>query len=128
ADQMCLQHLLVAGEAEDQRDVDADALGEAVGHGGQTCVGRRDLDQDVGAVDQPVQHTGLGQGAGAVVRETGRDLDRDHAVDSAGGVVDRAQDIGGTPYVGAGEQAQRLCGGGAEVGELGQLAVVGGAL
>ena len=53
---------LVALQREDQGHVDADALGQALGDGRKPGLGRRDLDEQVGPVDQPPQRLRLGDG------------------------------------------------------------------
>ncbi len=58
----------VALQREDQRHVDADALGERGGDRRQAGLGRRDLDEQVGPVDQPPQRLGLGDGLVGLVR------------------------------------------------------------
>jgi hypothetical protein len=68
-------YFFVPGKGEDQGDVDADALGEAVGDGRQACLGCRDLDEQVRSVDQPPQLTCLGDSGGGVMRQAGIDLD-----------------------------------------------------
>ena len=67
-----VHHLAVAVEREDQRDVDADALGQACGDRRQARLGGRDLDEQVGPVDQPPQRAGLGDGRPAC-SSTGRE-------------------------------------------------------
>ena len=75
-----LGDLAVALEREDQRDVDRDARGDRVLDRLQALDRRRDLDEEVRAVDQLVQALGLGLGGLGVVREVRVDLERDPAV------------------------------------------------
>jgi hypothetical protein len=90
---------VVALEAEDQGDVDADALREHLRDRRQPCLGRRDLDVEVGTVDEPPQRLGLGHGAVAVVGDPRVDLDRHAAVDAVGAVVDLPHDVAGPAHV-----------------------------
>ena len=57
-----VHHRVVAGQGEDQRDVDADPLGQARRDGRQPLPRGRDLDEQVGPVDQPPQEARLGDG------------------------------------------------------------------
>ena len=108
AGQECLDHLGVAGEGEDQRDVDADPLGQAGGDRGQALPGCRDLDEQVGPVDQPPQRAGLGDRAAGVVGDPRVDLDRHPPIHAAGCLVHRTQHVARLPHVGRGQLPQRL--------------------
>ena len=58
-----VHHRAVALEGEDQRDVDADPVGDGGRDGGQAVHGGGDLDEHVVAVDGVAQRLGLGDGA-----------------------------------------------------------------
>ena len=103
-----LHDLVVAGQGEDQRDVDADPLGQARGDRGQALPGGRDLDEQVGPVDQPPQRPRLGDRGLGVVGEPRVHLDRDPPVHAVGRVVDRPQDVAGPAHVERGQRPQRL--------------------
>ena len=75
-----VHHLLVAVEAEDQRDVDVAALGDHLADRGDAGGGAGDLDHQVRAGDLLVQRARRGLGAGAVVGQAGIDLDAHEAV------------------------------------------------
>ena len=92
ARQVGLDDLVVAVEAEDQRDVDAAALADHLADGRDALGGGRDLDEQVGPVDPRVEVAGRGDGALGVVGQGRGDLERDEAVAAVGRVVDRAQD------------------------------------
>ena len=98
----------VALQREDQRDVDADALGERRGDRRQAGRGRRDLDEQVGPVDQPPQRLGLGDGRVGLVGQPRVDLDGDPAVDAGARVVRRPHHVAGPAHVVRGEHARRL--------------------
>ena len=57
--QVCVHHLAVPLDREDQRDVDRDAFGECRSDGRQPRLGGGDLDQQVGPVDDLPQLDGL---------------------------------------------------------------------
>ena len=83
----------------------------------------------VRAVHQPGELLGLGDGRRGVVRQARVDLDGDPAVLAAGGVEDRAQDVGGVADVRRGDHADGLLDrdlAGGEVGELLLVAVAAG--
>ena len=119
-----VDHLGVAPPGEDQRHVDADALGQALGDGRQAGDRRRDLDEQVGPVDKPPQLAGLGDGLLGVVREAGVDLDGHPAVDAVGGVVGRAQHVAGPAHVEGGDHAEGFLDPDATHGEVMDLPVV----
>ena len=116
---------VVARQGEDQRDVDADALGQARGDRGQSLPGGRDLDEQVGPVDQPPQRPRLGDRGLGVMREPRVDLDRHPAIHAVGRVVDRPQDVTGPAHVEGGQRPQRLPGIDAAGGQVPQLRVIG---
>ncbi len=116
-----VHHLAVALQREDQRDVDADAQADGLGDRRDARLGGRNLDQSVGAVHQPGQLLGLGDGRLGVVGQPRVDLDGDPAVLAAGRVEDRAQDVGGVADVRRRDHADGFLDGhlaGREVGEL----------
>jgi hypothetical protein len=93
--QVCLNHLLVAGEREDQRDVDRAAASGHLFDGPDSGVGCRDLDQEVRPGDHGTEHGGLVDRGGSVVGQVGVDLDRDTAVSAPCSLPDRSQEIAG---------------------------------
>ena len=115
----------VAVDAEDQRDVDADALGEDLGDRGQPGEGRRDLDEGVRAVDEPPQTARLRDGGGRVVGQARVDLDRDASVRAAAGVVGRAHDVAGPPDVVRRQRTHGLLHGDLALGQVPDLVGVG---
>ena len=94
----------VALQREDQRHVDADALGQRRGDRRQARLGRRDLDEQVRPVDQPPQRLGLGDGLLGLVRQPRVDLDGDPAVDAGRRVVRRPHHVAGPAHVVRGQQ------------------------
>ena len=94
-----VHHPAVAVEREDQRHVDADALGQGPRDRGRPSIGGRDLDQHVGPVDGGAQLLGLLDRPVGVMGQPGLDLDRDLAVDVAGGLPGRPEDVAGLPDV-----------------------------
>ncbi|MPM31910.1 hypothetical protein SDC9_78467 [bioreactor metagenome] len=116
-----VHHLLVAGDREDQRHVDADALGDRRGDRRQPGGGRRDLDQHVLAIDEGVQLLRLGDGRIGPVRQAGIDLEGDAAVEALGGGVQVGEEVaGGADVVGGGDPDHTLdvLAGGLELGDL----------
>ena len=116
-----LHDLAVALEREDQRDVDRDAGGDRVLDRLQALDRGRDLDEEVGAVDELVQADRLGLGLLGVVREVRVDLERDPAVLAVALVPDGAQDVAGVADVVLGELPEDLLGivvGGAQLTDL----------
>ncbi len=73
-------HSLVLGQREQQRDVDVQAVLEALEDGRDPLPGARDLDEHVGAVDGREQPVRLGHRTTGVAGEVRRDLDADEAV------------------------------------------------
>ena len=88
---------LVVGQREQQRHVDVDAGGNRLLDGGHALGRPRDLDEDVGPVDPPPELRRRPGRRGRVVGHRRRQLERDEAVQVAGGVVHVAQLIGRAP-------------------------------
>ena len=99
---------VVARQREDQRDVDADRLGQAGGDRRKPLARGRDLDEQVRPVDRPPQCPRLGDGGPGVVSEPRVDLDRHPPVHAARRVVDRAEDIARPAHVERGQRPQPL--------------------
>jgi len=114
----------VALPGEDQRHVDADAFGQALGDGRQTGDRRRDLDEQVGSVDEPPQLAGFGDGLLGVVGEVGVDLDGHSPVDGVGGVERRAQHVASPAHVRGCDHAEGFLDPDAADGEVADLPVV----
>ncbi len=121
-----VHHGLVPLEGEDEGDVDADARGEGLGDGRQPLAAGGDLDEEVGAVHEPPQRLGLGDGEGAVGAQARVDLDRDPAVEGVGAVVHRPQDIARPPDVVGREGAHRFADVDVAEGQVADLLVVRG--
>ena len=119
---------VVASQREDQRDVDADRLGQAGGDRGQALARGRDLDEQVRPVDRPPQCPRLGDGGPGVVREPRVDLDRHPPVHAARRVVDGAEDIARPAHVERGQRPQPLARPDAAGSEVTQLRLVRAAL
>ena len=115
----------IAVQREDQRHVDADALGQHLADGRQPLEGGRDLDEQVGTVDRLPELLGHGDGALGVVLQARVDLDGDPAVHPVGGVVDRPQDVAGVADVLGGELEDGLVHVGPGPHQLGDLVGVG---
>ena len=116
----------VGVDAEQERHVDVAPLVDHLLDRRQALVGARDLDHQVGAVDQvPVQARLLHRALG-VVGQARRDLERDEAVGAARLVVDAAQHVGGLLDVLDGDRPVDLARGLALLGELLDLLVVVG--
>ncbi len=119
-----LDDLRVPDEREDQRDVDRDALGQALLDGGDPCQGRRDLHEDVGARRLTVQPVDLVDGGGGLVGAIGRDLHRHESVGAVQLVIGGAEHVGGVADVVEDEGPVGGVDGGAGAGELDELLVV----
>ena len=119
-------HVLVGGDAEQQRDVDVHPLVQRRLDRRDARRRRRDLDHQVGPVDEPPVEPRLLDRPLRVVRQPRRDLERDVAVVAAGVVVDAAQHVGGELDVADREAAVDLARGQALVGRLGHVLVVVG--
>ena len=123
-----LHHPLVGLDAEQQRDVDVQAVEERLFDRRDARVGRGDLDHQVRAVDQVPVHAALLERAVGVVGEARGDLPGHVAVDAAGLVIDGAQNVAGGLHVVQRHRPVDLAGGLALVGErLELVVVVGGA-
>ena len=90
-------HVLLAGEQ--QGHVDRHAREDGFLDGGQALLGTRYLDEEIRASRLGMEGLGRGDGAGRVVGQQGRDLQRHPAVHAVGLVVDRPEQIGGLPQV-----------------------------
>ena len=90
-----LGHFPVAGQPEEQRHVDVDALTDELPDGRQALLGGRHLDQDIGAVQGLPQVPGLGNGAVGVVGQVGIDLQADEAVFAVHPVIEGPEDVRG---------------------------------
>ena len=95
-----LEDLAVAGQGEDQSDVDAAALRDHRLDSGHAGGRGRDLDQQVGLLDAFVQVSGGLDGRPSVVGQLGRHLDRDEPVGTLAGVEGRPQQPQGVDDVG----------------------------
>ena len=104
------QCLAVTLRREEQGRIDVHAFyGEfADGFDARQC--RRDFDHDVFATDAAVKFQRLGNGFAAVVREVGRDFERDHAVGAAGLFVHRQEEVAGLADVVNGEAVEGVAG------------------
>ena len=117
-----VHHRVVAVQAEDQRDVDADALRQRLADRRQAPHGGRDLDEQVRPVDEPPQRPRLGDGlARCRARDPRVDLDGDPAVDAVARVVHRPQHVAGVADVVGGDRTQRLADVDAADRQVGQL-------
>ena len=125
AGQVGVDHLPISLQREDQRDVDADPLGQGGGDRGQPGQRGRDLDKQVRPVHQPPQRPGLGDGLGGVIGDPRIDLEGDPPVQPAAGVVSLAQDVTGPADVVAGDRPGRFPEVDAAHRQVGHLAVVG---
>jgi hypothetical protein len=116
--------LAVAVEGEDERHVDADALGQALADRRKARLGGGDLDEQVRPVDQPPQAAGLRDRPLGLVREPGIDLDGHPAVHAVGRLVHRAQHVAGPPHVVRRDVARRPVHGDAAQRQVVHLRVV----
>ena len=98
--QVRVHHALVHLGGEQQRDVDVDPCGDQLSDRGNAFIGPGDLDHQVRPIDARPQPPRLGDRAGGVVRQLGRDLHADVAVAGVGVVIDRPEDVGGAAQVG----------------------------
>ncbi len=122
-----LRHLPVAGQAEEQGDVDVDALTDELPDGGQSLLGGRHLDQDIGAVQGLPQAPGLGNGAVGVVGQVGIDLQADEAVFALQLVIEGPEDVRGLPHVRHGQGLVNLLDGLTRLGQGADIRVIIGA-
>lgn len=125
AGEVGVHHRPVALDGEDQGHVDRDALGEHRGDRRQACFGRRDLDQQVRAVDDLPQLDGLQDRLVGVVGQPRIDLDGHPAVHTVGQFVLLGQHVAGVADVVGGHGADGRVHVGAALGELLDLRVVG---
>ncbi len=117
-------HVGVLREAEDQGDVDADAIAQHLADGGAPFGGGRDLDQSVGAVDDLPEFAGLGDGGVVVMGEIGGHLDRDSAVHTVRGVKDGTEYVARVADVGRRQGHDRLSDVGAVSSQFRHLCVI----
>ncbi len=92
---MGLRHRQIGLQAEQQGDVDVDALADQGGDGRNARLGAGHLDHQVPAVHRLPQALGLVDGPVGVQGEVGRHLQAHIAVAAAGAVPDRLQLVGG---------------------------------
>ncbi len=108
AAQVRLGDLDVAFDAEQQRDVDVDAVGDQLLHGADADLRARHLDHDVGPVERAEQPAHLADEPVVVVLHAGRRLVRDEAVLALRRVVLRAEGVGRGADVVDRERKERL--------------------
>jgi hypothetical protein len=82
-----LHHAAVRVDAEEERDVHVDAVGEERAHGARAALGARHLDHHVRPADRLPQAPSLGHGRVGIVRHARRHLDRHVAVDAGRALV-----------------------------------------
>ena len=123
--QVGVHHGPVPFDGEDQRHVDRDALADHRGDGRQAGFSGRDLDQQVGPVDDLPQLDGLQDRLVGVVRQPRIHLDRHPAVHTAGRPVDLGEQVAGLPHIVGGDGADRRLDIGAAHGQFGDQLVVG---
>ena len=119
-----LDDLGVPGDREDQRDVDGDALGEALLDGGDARQRGRDLHEHVRARGLAVQPVDLFDRGGGLVGAVGRDLHRHEPVGAVQRVVRGTEHVRGVADVVEDEGPVRRVDGGTALGQLGELLVV----
>jgi hypothetical protein len=81
-------------QREHEGDVDIDPLADERLDRRNARRGGWHLDQHVGAIQRGIEPPRLGDGARGVVGQRGTDFQADVAIDAAGPVVDRAEDVG----------------------------------
>ena len=89
---LCRRQIVLAREEE--RHVDRDAGEDGVLDCRVAGRGARDLDIEIWTRRPSVEVLGCRDGARRVVRQSGRDLERDPAVHAIGRLVDRAEEVG----------------------------------
>ena len=94
-----VDHLGVALDAEDEGDVDADPGGQGLRDRGEALGCRGNLDEDVVAIDHPVEEAGLEDGGVGVARQAGIDLDGHASIDAVGCTPQGREDVAGIAYV-----------------------------
>ena len=97
--EVCLGHLAVPREAEEERDVDIDPLADQLPDGGEPLRGCRYLDEDVRPVHGLPEHVGLIDCSFRVVGQAGGDLKADKTVPALQAVIEGAELIRGKPDV-----------------------------
>lgn len=122
--QVCAHDSFVALDREDQGDVDADALTDHLGDGGNACQRRGDLDQDVRTIDDLVQLDRLRDGGVGVVSQARIDFDGHAAVDAVRRLELRSQDVARSTHVVGGHRGDGGVDIGAALCELTDLSVV----
>ena len=120
-------HCTVAIDGEDQRDIDRNTFGENRRDGGQTGQRGRNLDQQIGPINDFPQLDRLQDRLIGVVRQPRVDLDRDPAVDAIGGLPLRPKHIAGLSDVVRGGGADGGVDVGAPRGEFSDLRGIRGA-
>ena len=88
-----VNHLAVALNAEDERDINADAFGKDPGDGWQTLTGGRNLNHEVLTVNRRPQLQRLSNSSFGIAGEKRRNLERNAAIDTAGGIVKRTKQV-----------------------------------
>ena len=94
------RHALVDVDAEHQRHVDVDALGDRVLDGRDPGLGRRDLDEHVRPIQARPQSPRALQRRVGILGKVRLDLDAGEPIGPVGRVVDPAEDVGGVADVG----------------------------
>ena len=108
--EVCLGDPLVAGDGEQEGDVDVHAEGGELLEGDHPGLGPWHLDQDVGAVDRAAVLLCRRHRARGVVGKRRRQLERHVAVLPAGLLERRTQEIGSVPDVAVGQLLEDLLG------------------
>jgi hypothetical protein len=113
-----LRDRLVGLDREQQRHVDVDALVDRRFDRADALRRAGDLDHHVGAIDRLPVAAGHGERAVGVARQVGHDLERDEAVATVGGLVDRRQHVGRRLDVGDRQRVVDLLGAVSGAGQL----------
>lgn len=117
--------LVIAGQGEDEGDIDADPFGESLDDGLRAFPGCWDLDVEVGPVHQPPQGLGLGNRPVAVVGDPRVHLTRHPSIQAGGALVHWAQHVAAPPHVVRLQRPDRLTDCAAAQGQVPDLLVVG---